>query len=178
MTKGLAVAEESRSERSASAGDSGSQEIFRIAQRGIELCRQDEWERGAAYLKAAAESSGAASKLPACFYSYLGCCLAGLEGRNREGVALCQRAIDEEFYQPENYLNLARIYAAGGAQRRLLAVVEAGLKIDPGHAGLRQLQLAHSTRRRAVVPRFSRDHGLNRLLGRIRHRIAGQMPGD
>lgn len=154
----------------------GSHELYRLAQRGIELCRRGQWQRGAPYLKAVAEAP-TKSRLPECFYSYLGCCLAGLEGRNREGLALCRRAIELEFYHPENYLNLARIYAAAGPRstRLLMDAVEKGLALDPAHRELLELRAAHNTRRRSAIPFLRRDHRLNRFLGRLRHRLRGDV---
>ncbi len=106
---------------------------------------------------------------PGLFYSYLGFGIARFDRRVREGVALCEHAVKREFYQPENYVNLARTYLLADDRRRASETVLAGLKIDPDDRGLGDLLEELGIRRRPVIPFLSRRNPLNHLLGRLRH---------
>src|SRR5215470_15854609 len=80
------------------------QEAFRKA---IDLCREGEWNDGLLILGRIADS-GRAAQLPGTYYSYLGYAIARLQRRTDEGIKLCRHALKVQFYEPENYLNLAR----------------------------------------------------------------------
>jgi hypothetical protein len=116
---------------------------------------------------AAAERQG--GKLPSLFYSYLGFCIARYEKRFKDGEQLCQKALELEFFEPENYVNLARIYGLRGMRREAVATVVRGLRVDSSHAELRAMLSELGVRKRPVLSFLSRDHLLNRLLGRVRH---------
>lgn len=152
------------------AGKSGRSELVETLQRGLDLCRVGEWDRGLAILGYLAQSADRSS-LPGLFYSYLGYGIARCEGRVEEGVKLCQHAIKIEFYQPENYVNLARAHILDKDRRGAVRAIEKGLKIDPHHADLLALRRDVGFRRLPVLAFLSRDHFLNRALGRLRHKI-------
>jgi hypothetical protein len=151
----------------------GRPELAETLHRGLDLCRIGEWDRGLAILGYLAQSADRGA-LPGLFYSYLGYGIARCERRVEEGVKLCQHAIKVEFYQPENYLNLARTHLLNGDRRGAVRAIERGLKIDPHHLELLTLEREIGVRRLPVLPFVSRDHPVNRFLGRLRHRIAGR----
>lgn len=132
------------------------------------LCRHGKWDLGLTDLGKLAEND-TQGDLPSVFYSYLGYGIALRERRIREGLRLCQHAIKIEFYQPENYLNLARTHLLAENRKKAYEAVTKGLKIDRGHRGLRTLLTEMGARKRPVLPFLSRDNFFNRLLGRIRH---------
>jgi hypothetical protein len=148
-------------------------EISDTLRRALDLCRAGDWERGLAILGYLAQSTDR-SALPGLFYSYLGYGIARCERRVEEGVKLCQHAIKIEFYQPENYLNLARTQLLEGNRRAAVRAIARGLKIDPHHLELLAVQRDIGVRRQPVLAFVSRDNPLNRLLGRLRHRITGR----
>ena len=152
------------------AAGSRRTEISEPLARGLDLCRGGEWERGLAVLGRLAQTADKSS-LPGLFYSYLGYGIARCERRIKEGIKLCQHAIKVEFYQPENYLNLARSQLLANDRRGAVQAIQRGLKVDPNHLDL--LDLAHEigVRRRPVLSFLSRDNFLNRLLGRLRHNV-------
>lgn len=143
--------------------------LIETARRGIELCRRGDWPGGLELLAQVADEKDAGAELPGRFYSYLGYGIARYQRRIREGVALCEHAVKREFYQPENYLNLARTYLLANQRRKAIDAVIAGRQVDRRHRGLARLHRELGIRRRAVIPFLSRDHLLNRLLGRVRH---------
>lgn len=140
-----------------------------VAWQGIDLCRKGDWRQGLDLLRRVADAKDPAVELPGLFYSYLGFGLARYDRRVREGVALCEHAVKREFYQPENYLNLARAYQVAGNRRKAMDAVLAGRRIDRGHRGLAELHKELGKRRPPVLSFLSRDNPLNRLLGRLRH---------
>jgi hypothetical protein len=77
------------------------------------------------------------------------------------------------FYQPENYLNLARTHLLAKDRLAACDTVFRGLRIDPTHPGLLQLLQELGQRRPPVFPFLSRRSLLNRLAGRFRHDVFG-----
>jgi hypothetical protein len=154
------------------AEGAGRPEIPERLARGLDLCRGGEWDRGLAILGALGQSAEK-SALPGLFYSYLGYGIARCERRVKEGVKLCEHSIKIEFYQPENYLNLARTQLLANDRRGAVGAIRRGLKIDPNHADLLELQREIGVRREPVLSFLSRDNPLNRFLGRLRHKVTG-----
>jgi hypothetical protein len=145
----------------------------RLFERGLERCRSGQWELG---LEDLIQVYGAVRRgdLPGLFYSYMGFGLARNLGQIDRGLKLCQRAIELEFYQPENYLNLARTHLLAKNRGGAFQAVAQGLQIDPHHPELLELKQGLGARRPAVIPFFSRHHPINRLLGRLRHDLGGK----
>ena len=79
---------------------------------------------------AAAEKERGLGGLPGLFYSYLGYGIALRERRIREGLKLCRHSIKVEFYQAENYFNLARTCLLANDRKGAVQAVRGGLKID------------------------------------------------
>lgn len=139
-----------------------------VLNRGLALCRRGEWDLGLTELGKLAEND-TQGDLPSVFYSYLGYGIALRQRRIREGLRLCQHAVKLEFFQPENYLNLARTYLLAENRRKAYEAVSKGLQMDRGHKGLRTLLQRMGARRKPVLPFLSRNNLVNRILGRIRH---------
>jgi tetratricopeptide (TPR) repeat protein len=136
---------------------------------GIECCRRGDWNEGLRYLRRIAEGSEPASGLPGIFYSYLGYGIALCQQRVPEGLKLCQHSIKVEFYQAENYLNLARTCLLAKDRRGAVRAVRGGLKIDPQNPELLGLYQDLGIRSLPVLPFLDRKNPLNQILGRIRH---------
>ncbi len=142
--------------------------------RAIALCRQGDWKQGLIYLGRLTEAAERSS-LPGQFYSYLGYAIARCEQRVHEGVKLCRHAIKVEFYQPDNYLNLARTLLLANDKRGAVDAVQRGLKIDPHHQQLVELGRELGVRRAPVLSFLSRTNPINRFLGSLRHHL-GRKP--
>jgi hypothetical protein len=157
-----------------------STEHQRIAQEGVALCRAGDWRRGMELLRSVASADDRSGELPGVFYSYLGFGVARFDRHYKEGLSLCQHAIKREFYNPENYLNLAQTYLLAGDRGGAVSAIRDGLKIDSNHQDLRDLQRDLGFRREPVFPFLNRDNILNRILGKIRHSLSppGGSPGD
>lgn len=140
-------------------------------EKGIECCRRGDWETGFAHLSAVAERQTKPGELPSRYYSYLGYGMALREKRFGEGIKLCRYAIKQEFYQPENYLNLARTYLLAKRRGEAFKAIKRGLKVDPDFPELQELHKRLGNRKRPVLPFLSRGNFINNLLGRIRHTL-------
>lgn len=138
--------------------------------RGIERCRRGDWQLGIDDLMLVVGQKQRAT-LPSLLYSYLGLGIAQHRSEIKEGLKLCKHAVKLEFFQPDNYYNLARVQLIAQQRSEAVAAVRRGLDIDPDHAGLQRLQGQLGIRRRQLLPFLSRQHFLNQLLGRMRHSI-------
>jgi hypothetical protein len=135
----------------------------------IERCRRGGWREGLPALARIAEQETRPGALPALVYSYLGYGIALRQQRLSEGLKLCQHAVKMEFYQAENFLNLARTLVLGGHRRAAVRALADGLKVEPDNEQLLELQHELGRRKRPVLSFLSRSNPINSLLGRIRH---------
>lgn len=140
--------------------------------RAIDECRKGNWDQGLPYLGLLADSADRSS-LPGLFYSYLGYGIALREQRVDEGLKLCKHAIKIEFFQAENYWNLARLHLLKKDRKNAVRAVRDGLKVDPNSAELLALQKELGLRKLPILSFLSRNHPLNRILGSIRHKFTG-----
>lgn len=146
-------------------------ELTSAAYDGIKLCRQGSWSQGLTILTRVARDKHPDTKLPGLFYSYLGYGIALCEHRVREGLELCERAVKAGFYEPDNFLNLSRAHLLRKNRRAAVKWLDKGLKIDPNHEGLRNLQNDLGFRRAPVLPFLPRNSTFNIILGKARHRL-------
>ena len=140
---------------------------------GIECCRRGDWNEGLRHLGEIAEKGETGPGLPGLFYSYLGYGIALRQQRVSEGLTLCRHSIKVEFYQAENYLNLARTCVLAKDRNGAVRAVRDGLKIDSHNPELLVLYQDLGIRGLPVLPFLDRRHFLNQLLGRIRHAWRG-----
>lgn len=145
--------------------------LIQAAERGVRLCRQGEWDEGLEVLGWVAERNQNGADLPGLFYSYLGYGIAWRQRKPYEGLLLCEHAVQTEFFQPENYVNLARTHLLAGRRLSALKVIEQGLRVDPDSPELLELVASVNVRRRPVFPFLPRSHPLNYALGYLRHHL-------
>lgn len=150
-----------------------SAEVANSVKLGIECCRRGDWNAGLHHLGKVTEAAEENGSLPGLFYSYLGYGIALRDRRIREGLKLCRHSIEVEFYQAENYLNLARTHLLARDRKGAVKAVRAGLKIDRNNAKLIALYKEMGIRSLPVLSFLDRSHPLNVLLGRIRHALRG-----
>lgn len=148
-------------------------EISDTLGRALAYCRQGDWDNGLMYLGRVAESGQPGSALPGLFYSYLGYGIARCQGKILEGIKLCEHAIKVEFYESENYFNLARTCLLAKDRAGAVRAVQGGLKIDPQNLDLLALYRDLGIRQGPVLRFLSRRNPFNLLLGRIRAAFRG-----
>jgi len=105
------------------------------------------------------------------FMSYFGLCLATAENRPEEAVPLCERAVIREFYRPELFFNLGRVYLLAGDAKKAYEIFTRGLALDMTNNDLRRELRRMGRRRRPIIPGLARSNGINRLLGKVLYRI-------
>ncbi len=146
-------------------------ELNQAALQGIEACKKGQWKEGLAVLGKVAEADRQGAELNGQFYSYLGYGIARYERRVKEGLALCQHSIKLQFYEPENYLNLARVHLLARNRRKAVEALNRALKLNASNPGAIALAREIGWRRRPVIPFLPRSNFLNRLLGRLSYRL-------
>src|SRR5262249_62125294 len=83
-------------------------------------------------------------------------------------IQACETASRRDFYSADLLLNLGRVYALANKTTKALATFERGLQIAPSHKVLRA-ELAKIDRRQPPpLPMVSRNHPLNKMLGKLR----------
>jgi len=101
------------------------------------------------------------------FRSYLGLVVGLSERRFDKALELCRSAAKEEFFNPELYLNLARVHLTFGFKSEGIRYLRRALMIAPAHdatiAELNRLGL----RRRPALGFLRRGNLFNRLAGRF-----------
>jgi hypothetical protein len=152
-------------------------DLSHVLRRGIERCRQGDWEVGLAFLGRIAEAERSTA-LPGLFYSYLGYGIALRQRRVQEGLKLCQHSVKIQFYEPENYVNLARTQLLAGDRPAAVRAVIEGLKVIRHHPELLRLHRELGIRAQPILPFLSRSNPLNQLLGRLRYAWRGDAPKD
>lgn len=138
---------------------------------GIEECRRGDWETGFETLRRVASSDPAWKDLPGLYYSYLGFGLAAYQNKYKSGLKLCQVGIQRGSFEPENYLNQARIYWLRNRLDLASMALDRGLRIDPENRRLRRLRTVLGERQSSTLPFLPRSHRLNRILGQTRRHL-------
>lgn len=142
---------------------------------GISACREGDWRAGLTILtRLAQETEGKKVVLPGFFYSYLGVAMARVEGRKQEGFELCRYGISLGPKDPDNRLNLARIYLIAHNRRQAVKQLDIGLRISPANKQLREFRREIGYRRPPPIRFLARSNPLNMWLGRFMHRAARQ----
>ncbi len=146
--------------------------------KGLEAVSKREFLEALAYFEASMQlvrREGGAPP-PMKYLSYYGLCLAMSGNRLRQALELCEGAVEAEFYNPDLYLNLGRVYLRAGDRGRAFETMVRGLQLNPRHTGLIR-QIRHlGVRRHPVVGFLSRRHPVNRFLGRVWPRVGLNLP--
>lgn len=104
--------------------------------------------------------------------SYYAVCLANVEGNYDKAISLCLMAAEKEFYNPEIYLNLGKIFLLNGQKSVAVRAFRKGLKFDNCHFDILKEMKKLGVRRKPIVGFLPRQNPVNRLLGRLAGRIA------
>lgn len=105
--------------------------------------------------------------------SMLGLAIARAGGDFSEARALCEDAAKQEFFNPDLYLNLAKVYLRFDRRSEALRYLRRGQMIDPGHEPIRRAIDSLGQRRLPILPFLPRRHLVNRALGSARSRVLG-----
>ncbi len=138
-------------------------------EKGMESVSRGDYMEALAYFEASIDLTQGSRGLPPMRYlSYYGLCLAMASNRLKEAREICERAVEAEFYNPELYLNLGRVYLEYGDRQRAFSTFVRGLQLNRRHMGLIKQIRGLGFRRRPVLGFLSRQNPVNRLLGLLR----------
>jgi tetratricopeptide (TPR) repeat protein len=104
------------------------------------------------------------------YRSYYGLCLATQGKKVREGLKLCRKAGEDEFFNWEIWFNLGKVEMAAGNRFKAHNAFLRALHLSPRKAEVRAYLQELGLRRPPVFSFLSRDHFLNRFLGRLTYR--------
>ena len=148
--------------------DEFAREMKSRVEDGIQKCRQGLWAAGMKDLAWVAERNHSDVDLPGQFYSYLGYGIAKEDKKYREGLKLCKHAVKIQYYEPDNFLNLARVHLLTHDRDEALAALRTGLGLDSSHRGLIRLWREVGVRDNPPIPFLSRHNPINRALASLR----------
>jgi Flp pilus assembly protein TadD len=103
------------------------------------------------------------------YLSYLGLSIARAERDWERASELCEIAMQLKPKEIQFYLNLAEIYSLSKRPEKEFDILDAAFEVFGDDKRLRQARSKLEKRRSPVISFFSRDHFLNRKLGRLRH---------
>jgi hypothetical protein len=158
---------------SQSAGPGTDPVRLRQRDMGVERCRKEQWADALPWLASAFEQGIPDGKGWPVAASYLGYCIAALQGRRDEGAKLCRHALKAEVFSSEIWHNLARIHLLQGDRRQAVEAVKKGLGYEPDDTALWRMRAELGTRRDPPLRFLSRSHPVNRVLGRVRSAFRG-----
>jgi len=104
--------------------------------------------------------------------SYYALCLAVVEKEFDKAVSLCIIAAEKEFYNPEIYFNLGRVFLLNGQKAIAIKAFRKGLAFDNAHLALLNEIKRLGIRRSPVVSFLPRTSSINRFLGMLMQRRA------
>lgn len=107
--------------------------------------------------------------------SFYGLCLERVEKKSKPAIELCRQAMELQPYDSRHRANLIQVFLDLGARRRAVELLEAGLKKSPKDEALLAMGAKMRLRRPSVIAFLSRDHPLNRWLGKLRDQPAAFM---
>ena len=107
------------------------------------------------------------------FLSYVGMLSAVAEKRYLAGEKLCREALEIKWNHPQLYLNLAEVYHQAGRDGDAMATLRRGFISAGRDVRIRRALEKIDGRRPPILSSLGRGHLLNRILGRLRHRMIG-----
>jgi len=138
---------------------------YALFERGRALVEAGDAEAALACLRVAQESDSHNARIQ----SYYGLCLGLVDRRFEEAVELCQSAAKREFFNPDLYLNLARLYLGFGFKSEAIRYLRRGRMIDPANSAIERSLRELGDRMPPVLRFLPRRHPLNRWLGTARY---------
>lgn len=137
-----------------------------IIEKGIGLARDGEYEKAVKVF----DQDLCFTQHPTAM-SYYALCLANVEGNFDKAISLCLMAAEKEFYNPEIYLNLGRIFLLNGQKAVAVRAFRKGLKFDNSHFGIMSEMRKLGVRRKPVISFLQRTNPVNKFLGILADRM-------
>ena len=138
---------------------------------GVELLKNEYPQKALIRLQRAFDLD----KHNAFYTSFLGLATARATQQWDQACQLCEMAVQLNPKEMQFYLNLSEVYALAGRREMALDKLDFAMGLFGEDPRLRQARSQVEKRRRPVVPFFERGHILNRNLGKMRHRVLGEL---
>jgi len=110
------------------------------------------------------------------YLSYYGLSLAQGRSATPEAIQACETASRRDFFNPDLLLNLGRVYLIAGKTTKAFAAFERGLAMAPSHKALRAELGRFERRQPPPLSMVSRQHPLNKMLGKLRWIVIQHAP--
>lgn len=104
--------------------------------------------------------------------SHYALCLANVEGNYDKAISLCLLAAEKEFYNPEIYLNMGRIFLLNGQKSVAVRAFRKGLKYGDMNDAIYSEMKRLGVRRQPIVSFLPRQNVVNKYLGKLAGRVA------
>ena len=108
--------------------------------------------------------------------SYYGCLIALVENNTKDGITICENAINalnttmpfgSELFYPVFYLNLGRAYLKAGKKADAIKAFQQGLKSDPENTDIQWELRKLGSRKKPPVPFLKRGNPINKYIGML-----------
>jgi len=142
-------------------------ELERLIENGLELAREGKYREALSIF----EEDLCFTQHPTAT-SYYAISLANVEGNYDKAISLCLMAAEKEFYNPEIYLNLGRVFLLNGQKAIAVRAFRKGLKYDSSNMNLLVEMKRLGVRKRPILSFLPRTNVLNRYLGQLVARMA------
>ncbi len=106
--------------------------------------------------------------------SYCGLLTATVQGNRREGLDLCQRAMEIDPSEPDVVSNLARLYELCGEKKKAINTLRRGLRATPRQPRLLSQIERLSPRNKPPLSMVDRDNPLNKHMAIMLARLGGR----
>ena len=144
-----------------------SEDASRLFNRGSQLLAEGEATESLSLFRDAAKLAPEHAQLR----SLMGVAVAQAEHDFEQSRSLCESAAKQEFFNPNLYLNLSRVYLEFGRRAEAMRYLRRGQMIDPGHDLIRQTIGELGQRKKPILPFLPRRHLVNRALGTARNLV-------
>lgn len=104
------------------------------------------------------------------WHSRFGYCIAKERGQLTRAFELCRSAIEHDPGNPVHYLYLGKVHQLAANQYEALQTFRQGMTLG-GLPEIEQALTAIGTRKPPAIPALSREHLLNKYLGKILARL-------
>ncbi len=102
------------------------------------------------------------------YLSYYGYLTGVVNNNYHRGIELCNEAIKKEFFHPDFYLNLGKLYLSISNKNMAVRTFYKGLRIDKTNKGLIEEIKKLGIRKKPVFSFLKRESLVNRFAGRLR----------
>ena len=110
------------------------------------------------------------------YLSYYGLSQAQARGATPHVIQACETAARRDFFNPDLFLNLGRVFLLAGKTTKAFAAFQRGLELAPRHKALLADYAKIDRREAPPLAIVSRSNPLNKMLGKLRCSLRAHAP--